>query len=63
MKYATGGSLRAAAPSLRDRLFASDLRFSPVWQPIRVDPRILELLEQPEVVVHLPPPTAPEATL
>ena len=44
--------------------FASDLPFDPVWEPIRVDPRILELLEQSAVVVHhLPPPTAPEATL
>lgn len=44
-------------------LFASDLRFDPVWDPIRVDPRFLKLLEQPEVVLHLPSPTAPKTAL
>jgi len=67
--YVMVGEFDLALPIIQHSLVspagpcASDLRFDPVWEPIRVDPRILELLEQPEVVVHLPPPTAPEATL
>lgn len=44
-------------------LFASDLRFDPVWDPVRADPRFLKLLEQPEVVLQLPIPTAPKTAL